>query len=98
MVRRHELLLRDLRAYLREQSKESLDKGVLGSRGMTEFCIDTIKQSNGVSVQWLLSQAERAGYAVPTSRTLSKRLTERAYRTGDIAYGKQRGWYWKSSS
>jgi hypothetical protein len=105
LERRLELLLRDFRILRRQMIDAAKDKGVLGSRGLTEFIIDLLRAEVtpitnnicGMSVRDLLYQAEKAGYAVPTIRTMSKRLTERAYRVGDIAWAKERGWYWKGN-
>jgi hypothetical protein len=94
--RRFENLLRDLREFRHELEGASKDKGVLGSRGLTEFVLGLLQTTGGQSITSLLKQAEEAGYAVPTRRILSKRLTERAYRVGDIAFNKESGvWVWK---
>lgn len=100
LERRFELLLKDLRIYRRQRTQEEKEKGVLGSRGLTEFIVNylqSLKPIEGSSLQHLLHLAERAGYTVPTLRTMSKRLSERSYRVGDIGYDKQRGWHWKAS-
>lgn len=108
---RLESVLCDLRNYRRVQQQAATDRGVLGSRGLTQFIIESLYKAatedtaitgrdGGFSITALLRLAELAGYAVPTRRILSKRLTERAYRTGDIAWiaGGDEGtglWYWK---
>lgn len=100
LERRFELLLKDLRIYRRQRTQEEKEKGVLGSRGLTEFIVETLRSNStmhGYSIQHLLHLAEQAGYAIPTLRTMSKRLSERSYRVGDMGYDKQRGWHWKSS-
>ena len=91
--RRLELCLRDLRLYRRGQMESLGDRGVLGSRTLTEFVLELLRMAArggvpkpGFTVQELLRAAEGAGYAIPTSRTLSKRLTTRAYRSGDIEW------------
>lgn len=97
--RRFEKVLRDIREFRHELEGSSKDKGVLGSRGLTEFILTQLQKNpdhSGHSITELLRQAELAGYAVPTRRILSKRLTERAYRVGDIAFDSDGGfWYWK---
>jgi hypothetical protein len=102
--RRFEKALRELREFRHELEGASKDKGVLGSRGLTEFVIAQLQQAptlkpddgGGWTITSLLHLAETAGYAVPTRRILSKRLTERAYRVGDIAFDSTGGfWYWK---
>ena len=97
LERRLELLLRDLRIYRKDREKQEKDKGVLGSRGLTEYVVDCLKvlPTSGMKLQTILWSAEKAGYAVPTIRTMSKRLTERAYRVGDIGWSKEREWHWK---
>jgi hypothetical protein len=104
--RRLELCLRDLRLYRRGQMESLSDKGVLGSRSLTEFVIEMLQMAArcgvpkpGFTVRELLGAAEGAGYAIPTARTLSKRLTTRAYRSGDIEWvqkmhGGQSYCYW----
>lgn len=102
--RRLELVLRDLRLYRSGQIRALSDRGVLGARDLTAFIIEMLKMSAkhgvpkpGLTVKQLLLAAEGAGYAVPTARTLSKRLTTRAYRTGDIEWlpdGKQGYWHY----
>ena len=93
--RRFEKALRELREFRHELGQSSQDKGVLGSRGLTEFVINLLRTGQ-YKMSELLRQAELAGYAVPTRRILSKRLTERAYRVGDIAFDSEGGfWYWK---
>lgn len=98
LERRLELLLKDLRIYRQQRIREESSGGVLGSRGLTEYMIDTLRAGagyTGISVRELLIMAEHAGYKVPTLRTMSKRLTERAYRVGDIAWSKELEWYWR---
>jgi len=76
-----------MRILRRELSGAASDKGVLGSRGLTEFLLGLIQsREDGYSITELLTTAEQTGYAVPTRRTLSKRLGVRAYREGDIRY------------
>lgn len=105
LERRIELVLRDLRIYRATQQSAASSRGVLGSRGLTEFIMEMLQQKTGSSnnptvnigypVAVILRAAETAGYAIPTARTLGKRLAERQYRVGDIAWAKDRGWYWK---
>lgn len=102
--RRFENALRDLRLYRAGQIRSLSDRGVLGARDLTAFIIEILKMAAkygvpkpGHTVQELLRAAEGAGYAVPTARTMSKRLTTRAYRTGDIEWlpdGKTGYWYY----
>lgn len=97
--RRLEAILRDLRIYRGQISLAQQSQGVLGSRGLTEFILDTIAHlpaGTGLSARDLLTLAERAGYSIPTTRTLSKRLTERSYRVGDIEFNQNRGGWMKS--
>lgn len=95
--RRLELLLRDLRIFRSELEEGVKDRGVLGSRGLTEYIMGLLKASeSGYSINHLLITAEEAGYEIPTRRVLSKRLTARAYRVGDIGYDAEREvWFWK---
>jgi hypothetical protein len=107
--RRLESCLRDLRQYRAEQQAATTEQGVLGSRGLTQFVIDLLRQakmtydeawdrcmpgnivvmpSMGMSIREILAAAESAGYAIPTARTLSKRLNMRSYRVGDIAWSR----------
>jgi hypothetical protein len=95
--RRFELALRDLRLYRAGQIRSLSDRGVLGARDLTAFILELLKMAArcgvpkpGFTVQELLRAAEGSGYAVPTARTLSKRLTTRAYRTGDIIWMQNR--------
>lgn len=101
--RRIEMALRDLRIYRKQVEKDS-SKGVLGSRGLTQFVIDMLKATTltigvnpsqaSMTVASILEKAELAGYSIPTARTMSKRLAERQYRVGDIAWSGY-GWHWK---
>lgn len=85
--RRFELALRDLRIFRRELEGSVADKGVLGSRSLTEYILDLLRKTpEGMSITNLLLSAEKVGYAIPTRRILSKRLGARAYRVGDIQY------------
>lgn len=104
--RRLESCLKDLRVVRAEIEKDAATKGVLGSRGLTEFVIEQLQATakttaRGLSINDLLSRAERAGYAIPISRTLSKRLSERSYRAHDIIWeGDAKGqgiWVWQGS-
>lgn len=91
--RRLETVLRDLRAYRSERERADSDKGVLGGRGLTEFVLTLIIATRAISTRQLLTAANQAGYAIPTVRTMSKRLTERAYRVGDIKFDQRLdGW------
>ena len=96
--RRLENCLRDLRIFRADQQKMAQGAGVLGSRGLTQFVLDMLRQTapTGIPIAELLLAAEVAGYAIPTARTLSKRLTERAYRVGDVAWH-DNFWYWKGT-
>lgn len=92
--------LRDFRILRNRIIETQHDKGVLGSRGLTEFVVGYLKNlyPSAVDIHMILSAAEKAGYAVPMARTLSKRLTVRSYRRGDIAWSKDSdGWYWKGN-
>lgn len=91
--RRFENALRDLRLYRAGQIRSLSDRGVLGARDLTAFILELLKMAArcgvpkpGHTVKELLLAAEGAGYAVPTARTLSKRLTTRSYRNGDIEW------------
>lgn len=96
LERRLELVLRDMRIFRRELEHEQADKGVLGSRTLTEYVLGLLQTSEGMTITDLLLSAEKAGYAIPTRRVLSKRLTGRAYRTGDVAFDDGREvWVWK---
>jgi hypothetical protein len=93
--RRLERTLRDLRLLRAELSQSVADKGVLGSRGLTEFCLCLLQADNavgGYTILEILRAAETAGYAVPSARTLSKRLGNRSYRVGDVECGEDRKW------
>jgi hypothetical protein len=112
--RRLEGCLRDLRAYRASQQRGLTDQGVLGTRGLTQFLIEQLQAvsdvgDGGLTVKAMLITAEIAGYAIPTARTLSKRLTERRYRVGDIDWQgpdsnetssiNYKGyWYWKGTT
>ena len=110
--RRLEGCLRDLRAYRASQQRGLTDQGVLGTRGLTQFLIEQLQAvssvgDGGLTVKAMLITAEHAGYAIPTARTLSKRLTERRYRVGDIDWqgpgqdftnGSKGYWYWKGTT
>jgi hypothetical protein len=102
--RRLELVLRDLRIFRGELEEKERDKGVLGSRGLTEFILGVLTcpvptmvgvgSDVGYTIHQLLRAAEQAGYAVPTSRVLSKRLVERSRRVGDIRFDEAaKKWY-----
>jgi hypothetical protein len=98
LVVQFERNLRDLRVLRNRIIADRRDKGVLGSRGLTEFVVEYLKSrpNGGANIHELLVAAEQAGYAIPIARTLSKRLTLRAYTHGDIAWSKALdGWYWK---
>ena len=94
MERRIENVLRDMRILRHELAASTKDKGVLGSRNMTEYVISLL-QTAPHTITELLESAEKAGYAIPTRRILSKRLTERKYRVGDIVCDGEL-WSWKS--
>ena len=83
--RRFESCLRDLRQYRAYLQRDAADRGVLGSRGLTQFCIEQLSHSP-MTTKELLTVAERAGYQTPTARILSKRLNGHAYRTGGIVW------------
>ena|SRR5665213_3924947 len=97
--RRFELALRDLRIFRRELEESAADKGILGSRSLTEYVLGLLKTSEGgCSITSLLLNAESAGYKIPTRRVLSKRLTTRAYRNQDIGFDQEKEvWYWKGA-
>lgn len=99
LVRHFERGLRDLRILLGEVRQAHGDTGVLGSRGLTQFCLDQLKQrpdGSGMKIVELLSAAERAGYAVPTAKMLTKRLVQHGHRTGLVAYSADKlGWYYR---
>ena len=99
LERRLELVLRDLRAYRAELQAEAKDGGVLGSRGLTQFLLDMLRQASpgGLHIAGMLMAAESAGYAIPTARTMSKRLTEHKYRVSDIEW-RDNLWYWKGTT
>jgi hypothetical protein len=95
MERRIENVLRDMRILRHELEKNVSEKGVLGSRSMTEYVLGLL-QTEPYTITELLNAAEQAGYSIPTRRILSKRLTERKYRVGDLVYdsGSEK-WSWK---
>lgn len=121
--RRLETALTDLRVLRTELQRDVTSRGVLGSRGLTQFIIEQLQTAAaeharclqasqhvaagqqqprmavpapGIAINDLLALAERAGYEPPTRRTLSKRLTERNYRVGDIAFDQTaQVWYWQ---
>lgn len=98
LERRIESILVDLRRFRRDLQREQSDKGVLGSRGLTEFTIGLLQANTRAawSVRDLLLAAEKAGYMIPTSRILSKRLTEVQYRRGGVKWRKDLGgWTWE---
>jgi hypothetical protein len=93
LERRIENALRDMRVLRHELESASKDKGVLGSRSMTEYVISLL-QTGPHTITELLNKSEQAGYAIPTRRILSKRLTERKYRVGDLVCEGD-VWSWK---
>lgn len=97
--RRFELALRDLRIFRRELEQSAADQGVLGSRNLTEYVLGLLQTSEaGLSITSLLLNAEQAGYAIPTRRVLSKRLTQRAYRNQDVGFDQEKEvWFWKGA-
>lgn len=89
--------LRQFRQFRQDYRRAQQDKGVLGSRGLTEFVLDLLRHnpSIGCSTYDMLVLAEQAGYAPPTVQTLNKRLVERRYRLGDVRFDRQRKvWLW----
>lgn len=90
---RLEHILRDLRIVRAGIEQDIKDKGVLGSRALTEFIVDLVLSGTKPAwpIQELLFAAEQQGYAVPVARTMSKRLTEQAYRKGRIQWSKHLG-------
>lgn len=98
LERKLEGVLVELRQFRRGMIADTRDKGALGSRGLTQFVVDLLKANTrpAWSVEELLLAAERVGYAIPTSRTMSKRLTEWQYRKGQIKWAKElNGWQWQ---
>ena len=95
LERRMENLLRDMRILRHELAKASTEHGVLGSRSMTEFVIGLLKVEPHTITE-LLELSEKAGYAIPTRRILSKRLTERKWRVGDLVCDGEK-WSWKEA-
>jgi hypothetical protein len=87
--------LTELRSLKVELGNETRDKGVLGSRGLTEFVLGHLKRNIGLgfTVKELLKEATKAGYAVPTERAMSKRLVEYRIRTGKVSTRSDR-WWW----
>lgn len=126
LERRFQEALRDLRALRMELQRDVTSKGVLGSRGLTQFVLEQLQQvkaeharcrqeadhgarvsqdhraavpAAGIAISNLLRLAELAGYEPPTARLLSKRLTERAYRTGDIQFDRAgQQWVWQGTA
>lgn len=103
---RLESCLVGLRRLRTELQRDAASKGVLGSRGLTQFLIEQLQVQFhrhlgylGLTLDVMLARAEAAGYQVPTARTLSKRLTERAYRAGDIKFDPaSQTWLWLGDS
>lgn len=96
--RRLEAALVDLRQVRRGIIADQRDSGALGSRGLTQFVVDLLKANTqpAWTIQEMLAAAEKAGYAVPTLRTMSKRLTEWQYRKGQIKWQPElSGWTWR---
>ena len=93
---------RELRLARQLLEKEFNSKGALGSRGLTQFLLDQLEQasstptlaSSGIRVSELQRRAGAAGYAVPNSVSLTKRLSEFRARTGKVAFDRSFGWYW----
>lgn len=99
--RRLEHTLQDIRQLQKDIQSAHQDKGVLGSRGLTQFCVDLLKSNTkpAWSVEEMLIAAERAGYAIPTRRTLSKRLTGWQYRRGGVRWvAGLDGWTWSQET
>lgn len=97
--RRLRLVLYELGNYLHGQKLMARDKGVLGSRGITQFIAELLRAKAresfapgaaplGLNLADILAAAERAGYVIPTPGTLSAKLNQRAYRVGDVRWRK----------
>lgn len=88
-------LARDVRALRQDIEQEAKDRGVLGSRGLTQFVLEMLKENAGYSYTTyeLCQAAKAAGFATPNTVALTKRLSEHCRRTGKIA-ATNHGWQW----
>lgn len=103
-------VLRDLRLFRQDWQRAQRDKGVLGSRGLSEYVLallregadirhqvtgEMVRVDSGYTVHELLRSAELTGYTVPTANALHQRLRQRHYRVGDVEYvALTKRWRW----
>jgi len=87
----------ELRCLRQELIRDSASRGVLGSRGLTQFILERLAQfpDSCFDIQVLAQAAADAGYAIPSTRLLTKRLSEHGARTGKIEFSRKcGGWRW----
>lgn len=89
-------LARDVRNLRISLEQESRDRGVLGSRGLTQFVLEYLQShaSYSFTSYQLVQAAQQAGFSAPNSVTLTKRLSEHRRRTGKISIRDHKYWYW----
>ena len=89
-------IARSLRQLRAARERELRDRGALGSRGLTQFILGHLELNpeRGFRLSELQRAAQLAGYAVPNSVALTKRLSEHRARTGKIGFDRAAGWYW----
>lgn len=89
-------LAKDVRALRQDIEQEAKDRGVLGSRGLTQFMLEFLenKQPACYSTYQLMLAAKIAGFATPNTTSLTKRLSEHRRRTGKIG-NDGAGWFWR---
>jgi hypothetical protein len=85
--------VRNLRIMIEREAK---DRGVLGSRGLTQFILEHLEKNypNPFTTYQLMQTAKQAGFATPNTVALTKRLSEHRRRTGKIGNNTQVGWFW----
>jgi hypothetical protein len=90
-------LARDVRVLRQDIELEVKDRGVLGSRGLTQFLLEYLEQQDPCvshTTYQLCQAAKAAGFATPNTTALTKRLSEYRQRTGNIG-NNGTGWYWR---
>lgn len=87
---------RQLRLARKELTRELNSKGVLGSRGLTQFILEHLERTSPqrTRVADLQRIAQAAGYAVPGGAALTQRLSEFRARTGKVDQIRGEGWGW----
>ena len=89
-------LAKDVRALRQDIEQEAKDRGVLGSRGLTQFLLEFLTHNEPAcyTTYELCQAAKAAGFATPNTTALTKRLSEHRRRTGNIGITSQGAWFW----